>query len=445
MRCFLAYNTLRLQPKRRYVQSGESIADFCFFANLWNDLAMLKRFLKKRRVYLDHASATPLHPKVLARMQPYLLDMFGNPSATHAEGREARAVLEDARKIVADAVVTRVSDIVFTSGGTESNNLAIFGVVDALHAEGTAYADMEIVTTAIEHPSILEPLRTLAGRGVIVKFVPVDAEGMIDEKVFETLLTEKTVLVTCAYANSEIGVVQQVKVLARIMRLFKKEHASTLLHVPYFHLDASQAPLYLPCKMDSLGVDLMSIDAGKCNGPKGVGVLALRNMPKLISHQFGGSQEGGLRPGTQNIALAVGCAAALRIAQAGCAGRAKKVASTRDFFFEKITGAFPSVHLNGSRTHRIANNLNISIPGIDGEFAVVGLDTRGVAASTRSACKTNESLDDGGSHVLRALGLPNDIVLGAIRFSIGEETTKKDIRTAVAALLAHSKIVTQAH
>ena len=148
----------------------------------------------------------------------------------------------------------------------------------------------------------------LQSRGVVVKYVSVDSEGMIDEKKFRELLSEKTVLVTFAYANSEIGVVQEVKALARTVRLFRKERASALSPLPYLHLDASQAPLYLPCKMDSLGVDLMSVDAGKCNGPKGVGVLALRNMPKLVPHQYGGSQEGGLRPGTQNVALAVGCA-----------------------------------------------------------------------------------------------------------------------------------------
>jgi len=443
--CVLAYVCAASLPEWSVVQSVPSIADFCFFANLWNDLAMLPPFLKKRRIYLDYASATPLHADVLRAMQPYLTGSFGNPSATHAEGREARAVLEDARKIVADTLVTRVSDIVFTSGGTESNNLALFGVVDVLHAEGRAYADMEIITTAIEHPSILEPLRVLTARGVVVKYVPVDGEGMIDEKVFGTLLNEKTVLVTFAYANSEIGVVQEVKALARAIRLFKKKCASAVSHLPYFHLDASQAPLYLPCQTDSLGVDLMSIDAGKCNGPKGVGVLALRNMSKLVSHQYGGSQEGGLRPGTQNVALAVGCAAALERAQKGWQARAKEVGARRDFFEEKTATAFPTLHLNGSCTHRIANNLNISIPGIDGEFAVVGLDTRGIAASTRSACKTNESLDDGGSHVLRALGLTNDIVLGAIRFSLGEETTKKELLAAVAALEAHAHIVLRAH
>jgi len=403
---------------------------------------MLPPFLTKRRIYLDYASATPLHKEVLRAMEPYLGGAYGNPSATHAEGRAAREVLEHARKMVADTLVTRTSDIVFTSGGTESNNLTLFGIVDALHAEGRAYADMEIITTAIEHPSILEPLRVLALRGVAVKYAPVNKEGMIDEKVFASMLSEKTVLVTFAYANSEIGVVQEVKALARRVRLFKKERASALSHLPYLHLDASQAPLYLPCKMDSLGVDLMSIDAGKCNGPKGVGVLALRNMPQLMSHQYGGSQEGGLRPGTQNVALAVGCATALERAQKGWEAHAKEVGAGRDFFFEKIAAAFPTVHHNGSRTHRIANNLNISIPGIDGEFAVVGLDTRGIAASTRSACKTNASLDDGGSHVLRALGLSNEQVLGAIRFSLGEETTKKELLTAVAALLAHARMAT---
>lgn len=392
---------------------------------------MFEKLLGKKRIYLDYAAATSVRKEVLDAMQPYWNDVFGNASAVHADGRKAEDALLNARARVGETLVARAADIVFTSGGTESNNLALFGVVEAARASGRAYEDIEIVTTPIEHPSILEPLHVLHARGVAVKFAPVDFEGRIIEKEFKAILSPKTVLVTFAYANSEIGVVQDVKALSRIVRLFRKEQSSAY---PYIHVDGSQAPLYLPCKMDSLGIDLMSIDAGKCYGPKGVGVLAMRGDVKLSPLMYGGSQEHGLRPGTVNVALAVGCASALGIAQKNWEERAKKVKALREFFFEKLAEAFPNVVINGSHEHRIANNINISIPSVDGEYAVVGLDTCGISASTRSACKGNE---DGGSHVVRALGASDDIVMGAIRFSLGEETTKKDIETTISALKEH--------
>ena len=271
----------------------------------------------------------------------------------------------------------------------------------------------------------------LASRGVLVKYVLVTSEGFISEKEFAALLSEKTVLVTFAYVNSEIGVVQEVKALSRAVRLFRKEHTSVY---PYMHLDASQAPLYLPCRMDSLGIDLMSIDAGKCYGPKGAGVLAMRGAVNIEPVFFGGSQEGGLRPGTENVGLMVGCAKALEIAQKGYEARASRVGAMRDRFFTLLLKTFPNAVLNGSRAKRIANNLNISIPNVDGEYAVVGLDTRGISASTRSACRGN---DDGGSHVIRALGAPEDVVFAAIRFSLSETTSKQEITRAVEALKAH--------
>lgn len=395
---------------------------------------MFEKFLKQKRIYLDHAAATPVRKEVLDAMKPYWSEVFGNASAVHADGRKVEDALQNARAEIGETLVARAADIVFTSGGTESNNLALFGVVEAARASGKMYADMEIVTTAIEHPSILEPLRALQARGVVVKFAPVDSEGRIFEKEFKAMLTPQTVLVTFAYANSEIGVVQDVKALSRIVRLFRKEQTSVY---PYIHVDGSQAPLYLPCKMDSLGIDLVSIDAGKCYGPKGVGVLALRGSIKLSPLMHGGSQEHGLRPGTVNVALAVGCASALRIAQKNWEERAKNVTVLREFFFEKLAEAFQNVVINGSREHRIANNINISIPNVDGEYAVVGLDTRGISASTRSACKGNE---DGGSHVVRALGASEDVVMGAIRFSLGEETTQTELSRTVALLQDHAKV-----
>lgn len=400
---------------------------------------MFGKIFTQRRIYLDFASATPIKKEVTQAMAPFASEVFGNASAIHEEGRKSAEALLNARARIGKVLVTRTNDIIFTSGGTESNNLAIIGVIEAKKKSGVEYADMEVVTTAIEHPSVLEVVRFLERRGVFVVYAPIDSEGRIIEKEFKALLSPKTVLVTFAYANSEVGTVQDVKVLSRTVRLYRKEQNNSVY--PYLHLDASQAPLYLPCRMDSLGVDLMSIDAGKCYGPKGVGVLALRGDIALSSVVHGGSQERGLRPGTVNVALAVGCATALLLAEAHFEERVQKVTSLREFFAEKLAETFSGIVINGSREHRIANNLNISIPDVDGEYAVIGLDTRGIAASTRSACKTNDPIEGkGGSHVLRALGASDDVVLGAIRFSLCEHTTKKELQTTIAALKEHIEV-----
>jgi cysteine desulfurase len=370
-------------------------------------------------------------------MRQFESQVFANVGGTHHEARAARAALSKARTDVAEVLRTVPHNVVFTSGGTESNNLALCGVIENLFKGGRAYEDMEIISTEIEHPSILEPLRALAKKGVVVKFAPVTNDGRIKQKDFQALISEKTVLITFAYANSEVGTVQDVRALSRAVRLLRTKWKSSY---PYIHLDASQAPLWLSCKMDSLGVDMVSIDAGKCYGPKGVGVLALRGNVQLEPVLRGGAQEGGLRPGTENVGAIVGCAAALTRAQVSVEERSSEVAKCRKFFEEKLAEAFPTLVVNGSCEHRLPNNLNVSIPGLDGEYAVVGLDVRGVACSTRSACKMNESTEEGGSHVLRALGLPQDVVLGAIRFSLGEGTTKKQLAQTVALLKDHAAV-----
>jgi cysteine desulfurase len=377
-------------------------------------------------------------------MRPFERDICANAGGAHREAVAARTALEGARASIAQTFVTTNQNIIFTSGGTESNNLAIVGTIERAHEDGRAYADMEIISTTIEHPSVLEPVRMLEKKGVVVRYVPVDAFGRISKNDVAKMLTPKTVLVTFAYANSEIGTVQDVKALSRVVRLYRTEHTSAF---PYVHIDASQAPLWLPCRMDSLGVDMMTVDAGKCYGPKGAGVLALRGDVRLTPVIRGGSQEGGLRPGTEDVGKAVGSALAFQYAQAGWEERAKRIATLRDGFVAELSQKLPALVVNGpwgdSRTERLPNNANVSIPGTDAEFTVIGLDHRGIACSTRSACKLNEAMEEGGSHVLRALGLPNDVVLGAIRFSLGEDTTKKELSRAVSALSEHVAIATK--
>ncbi len=382
---------------------------------------------KTERIHLDYASATPLHPEVYAAMKPYMDGMWANPSALYREGVAARTVIDDSREKLARTLNVRPSDVTFTSGGTEANNLALIGVIEAQRAQGRAYADMEIIATRIEHPSIMETLAYLARCGVIVTYVSVDAEGLVDIHALETLLNTKTVLVTCAYVNSEIGVVQEVKKITRMVRKWNETHGVRVL----VHTDASQAPLWLPCALDMLGVDMMTLDAGKCNGPKGVGVLVHRQWVALAPAAFGGGQEVGLRSGTESLPLIVGCVTALVRAQEGWQSRSERVTILRDRLVTLLTTAIPSVILNGSPTARVANNVNISIPGLDTEYAVIWLDSKGIAASTRSACGAQGNT---GSHVVREMTHDEPRATSTLRFTLSETTTEKEITTAVQVL-----------
>lgn len=388
-------------------------------------------FTHKKRIYLDYAAATPVSASVLRAMRSYFREVFANASAVHKEGVAARTAVETAREHIARLLAVRPNEITFTSGGTESNNLAIAGVLTALYEAGRPWEEMHVVTTPLEHPSVLRVLEHFAARGVRVTYVSVSKEGLIDMNAFAEALEKETVLVTCAYANSEIGVVQEIKQLSKRVRAHRKAHACA---TPYLHLDASQAPLWLPLQMDSLGVDLMTLDAGKCHGPKGVGVLAHRSAVPLTGYIYGGSQERGLRAGTENVALIVGCAQALIESQETHAPRAHAVRQVRDYAIAKIEEVIPDVVVNGSRTQRVANNINISIPDVDGEYATIVLDAHGIAASTRSAC---DGGDGGGSHVVRALGSGGEN--STIRLSLAPETTCADMDQVVQVLARHAQ------
>jgi len=395
-----------------------------------------KTFFKKqnKRIYLDHAAATPLRPEVFEVMHPWFVEHAGNPSAVHKEGVLAHDAIETARESLARILHTRASEITYTSGGTESNNLAIKGVVDALCSEGKKLGDIEILTTKIEHPSVLRTLEKLVRDGVSVRYVDVEEDGRISEQSVRELLNVKTSLVTFAYANSEVGIVQDVKRITRIVRKWNAEHDARIL----VHLDASQAPLWLPCQMDRLGVDLMTLDGGKCGGPMGSGVLVRRRGVHISPVVFGGGQEDGLRAGTENTPLVIGCSKAIEIAQATYVKRSEAVASLRDTFIGLLEEKIPGVIFNGSRSHRIANNVNISLPGFDSEFAVVVLDRHGIAASTKSACG---GVDGDGSHVVRALTGDVQRANSTVRFTLGEEIIEKDLACVVDVLKEHTDLM----
>ena len=389
---------------------------------------MNNKIESQKRIYLDHAAATPLHQEVGKVMLPFLLDEFGNASSIHQEGVHARRAVEDARGSVARTLEIKPEGVIFTGNGTESNNLAILGRIKFLHAQGLAYEEMEVITTKIEHPSITELMSELVKLGVKVRYAIVNEEGVITLPALEEVLSEKTVLVTFAYANSEVGTVQPVLRLVRHIRKFEKTTGSEVI----VHLDAAQAPLWLPCAMKQLGVDIISLDAGKCNGPKGVGVLAMPKVIGLLPIMYGGGQENGLRSGTENVAGIVGMAKALELAQLGYKERVEKVSEVRDRAIELLKEKIPASLLNGAvGESRLANNINISVPNLDTEYAVIYLDTHGVAISTKSACS---GAGGGESVVVKTLTGNATRATTTLRLSLGEETTTNDMEYVIETL-----------
>ena len=384
---------------------------------------------KKKRIYLDYAAATPVRPRVHEVMKPYFSEYFANASAIHREGVMVREAVDDARARIARLLKARPENVYFTGSGTESNNLAILGTLEARLAAGVNYEDMEIISTRLEHPSVTQTLEQAATLGVRVHYVEVDETGMIDQASFAHLLSEKTVLCTFAYINSEIGVIQDVGKLVRAVRAFEKKTGARI----YVHTDGAQAPLWATCEIDRLMVDMLSLDAGKCYGPKGVGLLVLRHGTELSAITHGGPQEGGLRPATENVPGIVGTAEAITLAQEQYQDRVVHVERVRDTFIAELLKIEGSV-LNGHQEKRVANNVNISIPGIDSEFAVVVLDEAGVACATKSACS---GADGAGSSVVMAITHDAARAQSTLRFTLGEDTTTAEAVKTAKLLHAH--------
>ncbi len=391
---------------------------------------------RSKRIYLDHAAATPLLPPVKKAMEPFLTGYFANPSAIHQEGVASKRALTQARQDIATILGVRPSGVTFTSGGTESNNLAILGLVNRLHGEDKIpYNEMEILTTRLEHPSIGAVFPLLQNLGVKINFIEVDGEGKITVPALNSSLTTKTVLVTFAYANSEIGVIQPVHRLVREIRRFEKK----LQHKIIVHIDAAQAPLWLSCRLPDLGVDLMSLDVAKCGGPKGLGLLVRHGDISLSPLLYGGGQEAGLRPGTENVASIVGAATALVLAQKTYKTRAEKVMLVRDNFFKLLATELPEAVINGPEDEsRLVNNINFSLPGVDTEYAVVYLDKHGVAASTKSACA---GAGGGESAVVSAISGDSKRAKSTLRLSLGTETSVADLKKVIVLLQKYLKMM----
>lgn len=370
-----------------------------------------------RDVYLDHAATTPIDPRVQEAMRPFLGEFFGNPSSFHMTGKVVKDAITKARGQVADVLGARPDEILFTSGGSESDNLAVLGVARAHTDHGK-----HIVSLRTEHQAVLEPLYHLEKKeGFEVTYVEVDKDGLVDPKEVLAAIRPDTMLVTIMYANNEIGVIQDI---AKIGAAIRKHRAQEGGAYPLFHTDACQAVGALEVDVQKLNVDLMTINASKIYGPKGVGALYVKRGIKLQSLQFGGAQERGVRPGTENVIGVVGLGAAIEIADAERVEESARQAELRDYAIEELQKRITKTRLNGHPTKRLLNNINMSFMDIEGEALLLYLDAKGVRASTGSAC-TSASLDP--SHVILALGLPYEVAHGSLRFTLGRSTTKEDI------------------
>lgn len=360
------------------------------------------------RVYADHGAATPVDERVVQAMLPYFSEQFGNASSMHAWGQEAREAVDRAREQVARAIGATPSEIVFTSGATESDNFAALGAAFANESRGR-----HLITTTVEHHAVLEPCRFLESRGYEVTYVPVDRDGRVDPDDVLRAIRNDTVLISVMHANNEIGTIEPVAAIGRLAR-----ERGVMMHT-----DAAQTAGILPVHVDELSVDLLSISAHKRYGPKGVGALYIRRGARVARIQHGGAHERNRRAGTENVPAAVGFGEAMRIALDSMEEEAARLHVLRVRLAQglaRIDGA----RLNGSLTDRLPGNVNVSFGGADSESLLMALDFRGVAASSGSAC-TSGSLEP--SHVLSAIGLPPEIAKGTVRLSLGRATSDEDV------------------
>lgn len=362
-------------------------------------------------IYLDHAATTPVAPAVLDAMLPYFSTGYGNPSSIYWLAREARKVLDTARQTVASVLNAKPTEIIFTSGGTESDNLALKGVAFAARGGGN-----HIITTAVEHHAVLHAAQYLEKFGFEVTYLPVDEYGMVDLAELERAITDRTILVSVMLANNEVGTIQPIEEISRIVKARNKKIV--------LHTDAVQAAGALDLNVQTLGVDLLSLSAHKFYGPKGVGVLYVRRATPFTSQQQGGSQERNRRAGTENVPGIAGTAAALRLAAEQRETNAARLAFLRDRLWAHFAEKIEHIRLNGHPDKRLPGHLNIALGYVEGESVLLNLDLLGVAASSGSAC-SSASLEP--SHVLTAMGLSNEESHGSLRFTVGPENTEEEI------------------
>jgi cysteine desulfurase len=371
-----------------------------------------------RRIYLDNNATTPIAPEVFEAMKPYLTEDFGNASSIHWYGQRAKAGVETARQQVAALISARPSEVVFTSGGTESDNAAILGIVEAARSE-----PKHVITTAIEHHAVLHTCKSLEKRGVSVSYVRVGSNGVVDPEDVAASIRPGTLLISVMHANNELGTIQPLEEIGKIARE----------HDVYFHADAVQSVGKIPVDIEKLGVDLLSLSAHKFNGPKGVGALYIRKGTVLRPLLFGGHHERDRRPGTENTPGIVGLGKAAELARDHLGDESLRLGALRDRLEAGILDRISQVAINGDTSRRVPNTTNLSFDYIEGEGFVIALDLRGIACSTGAACSSG-SLEP--SHVLSAIGLKPEQARASIRFSLGRLNTREDIEATLEVLPA---------
>src|SRR3989344_2121382 len=372
-----------------------------------------KEEINSMEAYLDYNSTTPVDPAVFDAMKPFLSEAFGNASSFHQKGQSARHAVELARETLADYLGVEPGDIVFTSGGTEADNLAVKGTLEWLRDKRR-----HLVVSAIEHQAVLHPAQYLATQGILVSVVPVDSYGIIDLNALEKEVTNKTALVSVMHVNNEVGTIQPIKEAARIA------HDKGAL----FHTDAVQSLGQIKFNPQELGVDMASVSGHKIYGPKGVGALFIKKGLKIKSMVHGGHQEKNIRPGTENVAAIAGFGKAVELLTKNQDTESKRVAGLRNLLHDGLSRKISGLRLNGHPENRVTNTLNLSFEGLDGETLLMNFDLKNIYTSTGSAC-TAGSVEP--SHVLIAMGLPQELARAGIRFSLGRFTLQEEIDYAL--------------
>ena len=375
------------------------------------------------RVYLDYNATTPVAPEVLDAMLPYFCADFGNASSIHTFGQNARAAVETAREQVAALIGARAQEIFFTSGGTESDNHAIFGIVSSSSASPSSLASSRsarphIITSFVEHEAVLNACQALEKHGVDVTYLHVDQDGSVDLEDLRAALRKETVLITIMHANNELGTVQPLEEIGRVAK-----QADV-----YFHTDAVQSAGKIPIDVEQLQLDLLSLSGHKLYAPKGIGALYVRGGTRLKQLLYGGHHQRGVRPGTENVAGIVGLGKAAEIARHSLANDAKRLTALRDQLEHGLLRRVPHSRINGGHALRTPNTANLVFPGVEGEALLIALDLRGLACSTGAACSSGAVEP---SHVLTAIGLPAEEARASLRFSLGRHTTQADIDFAL--------------
>ena len=369
---------------------------------------------RPKLIYLDYAAATPVDSTVYAAMKPFFSKLFYNPSANYQVAKQVDASLNSARADVAKILGSKPMEIVFTAGGTEANNLAIYGVMSNL-------PDSNIIVSAIEHESVLVPAKRFN-----CKLAPVNQDGLIDINDLSNLIDDQTSLISIMYANNEIGTIQPLQAISRLVAAVRRKRKIEGNKVPlYLHSDACQAGNYLDLHVVNLGVDLMTLNGGKVYGPKQSGALYISRYVIISPQILGGGQEFGYRSGTENVAGAVGFSMALAQAQANSKKNNYDMSRLQDIFISRIRQLLPDAIINGSLTHRLPNNVHLTLPGQDNERLLFQLEEQNVLAASGSACSASKRSP---SHVLIALGYSDDYARASLRFSMGQQTTVSDIR-----------------